>query len=100
MSTQFSGSLWVAALDTRNFSFEGYGETRDAAWGVLVQGLRRHGVQYKLADDWFADSLGDIEPREVKIGAAYRDGSPIVCDCGPTCQDHGAQGGCRYADHA
>jgi ferredoxin-thioredoxin reductase catalytic subunit len=69
--------MFVATLSTRNFSFEAYGRTHDDAWGALVQGLRRHGEQYKICACWFAQDIGNIEVREIAVGCAYRDREAI-----------------------
>lgn len=65
-------TFWQASLDTRNFSFEAFGDTHDSAWGALVQGLKRHGKTYKIEDTWFGEYLPEINVREIKLGTAYR----------------------------
>ena len=64
--------FWRATLDTRNFSFEAFGEDHDSAWGALVQGLARHGRTYQLPPEWFGEYLSEIEVREIALGTAYR----------------------------
>jgi hypothetical protein len=71
-------ALHLATLDTRNFSFDALAPGRDEAWGILIQGLKRHGKEYQLPDDWFGQYLASIEVRTVETGIAYRDREPIA----------------------
>jgi hypothetical protein len=67
--------LWVASLETQNFSFSAYGTTEDEALFALKQGLVTHGHQCQLESDW-GDIYDDaIYVREVSLGHAYRYGS-------------------------
>ena len=65
-----------ATLDTKNFSFEAYGQNRAAACAALTDGLNRHAAAYQLAADWFC--ADDIEYSEIEIGRAYRDTEIIL----------------------
>lgn len=64
-----------ATLDTKNFSFEAYGQNRADACAALIEGLNRHAATYQLSADWFCS--GDIEYFEIQIGRAYRDSEII-----------------------
>jgi len=64
-----------ATLDTKNFSFEAYGQNRAAAHAALTDGLNRHAAAYQLAGNWFCDD--DIEYSEIEINRAYRDAEII-----------------------
>ena len=67
--------LWVASLETQNFSFSAYGMTEDEALFALKQGLVTHGDQCNLEPDW-GDIYDDaIYVREATLGHAYREGS-------------------------
>lgn len=60
-----------ATLETRNFYFEAYAQTKSHACAALMEGLDRHAHAYKLSADWF--SPNEIEFREFEMGHAYRD---------------------------
>jgi hypothetical protein len=70
-------AFYRASLETRNFDFEAYGPTANAAKSSLIQALYRHGRQYKIDEAWFAQDLDDITVREIAMGAAYRDRDEI-----------------------
>ena len=44
---------WRASTETRNFSFEGFGSTEDAALEQIEKLLDLHGEQYHLSSDWW-----------------------------------------------
>lgn len=60
-----------ATLETRNFYFEAYAESKEQARAALIDGLKRHASAYKLSKDWF--SADEIEYREFELGNAYRE---------------------------
>ena len=66
-------TFWQATLDTRNFSFEAFGETKDDAQRALVSGLREHGFRYDINADWWRALVECFAFRELTMGAAYRD---------------------------
>lgn len=68
-------TLYIATLDTRNFSFEAFGTTQTEARNALKAGCDRHAETYKIKSDFYDDEA--IEVREAVIGAAYRDREAI-----------------------
>jgi hypothetical protein len=66
-------TLFHASLETRHFSFDAYAFDHAAAWGALVQSLKRHGKQCSLPDNWFGGMLDDSNVTEFKFGKGYRD---------------------------
>lgn len=69
-------SIYIATLETRNFSFEGFGMSDADARAALERGLIAHAKSHHLAPDWWRhnDFDDDIQVRGVTFGAAYRDG--------------------------
>jgi hypothetical protein len=67
--------IWVATLQTQNFSFSAYGTTEKEVLFALKQGLATHGEQFQLEPDWFVIYDDSIYIREVLLGHAYRDTS-------------------------
>jgi hypothetical protein len=79
-------SFWQAKIDTRNFSFEGYGVTEYAARRALHTALKAHEEQYNLQDQgWYFPD--DCEVRELTLGQGYRDRSPLG-DIHPHARSH------------
>ena len=68
--------LYLATMDTRHFAFDVIDRSRKAATEGLLQGLREHGRQYQLDENWWVGHF-DIEVREMLSGAAYRDRSLV-----------------------
>lgn len=68
-------TFWKARIDTRKFSFEGYGETEYAARRALHTALKAHEEQYDLVDGWYFPD--DCEVRELTLGQGYRDRLPL-----------------------
>lgn len=64
--------VWVATLETQNFSFSAYHTTEQEARFALEQGLQVHGEQFQLESDWWAIYDDSIYVREVALGHAYR----------------------------
>ena len=64
--------FYRAFYQSRSFSFEAYGSTRDEAHKLMVKGLRKHTKNYDLPDNdwWYEDSIGF---HEVELGKAYCD---------------------------
>ncbi|MDK9702451.1 MAG: hypothetical protein OEL20_04875 [Sulfuritalea sp.] len=69
--------MFIASLDTSNFTFTALGETSGEARAALQRGLREHGVQYKLPADWFQEFADAIHLDEVMIGDCLRDHEPM-----------------------
>lgn len=70
-------TVFTASLETRNFSFSAVAFSSLEARLALVDGLHKHASQYDLPDDWFEESMEDIEVLEQAIEKPYRDGEPI-----------------------
>lgn len=70
-------TFFRSTLETRNFSFEGFGAKRHNARGALLKALLVHGKQYKLRADWWEDDIANIEDHEMTMGAGYRDRNPL-----------------------
>jgi hypothetical protein len=68
--------IFLATLESRSFSFQAAGKTRQQAIDALIKGLYSHARQFNLEPDWFSiDS--DIGCTELVLDQAYRDYSPI-----------------------
>lgn len=67
--------IWVATLETQNFSFSAYHMTEREARFALEQGLKIHGDQHQLDSDWWEIYEDSIYIREVALSHAYRDSS-------------------------
>jgi hypothetical protein len=69
--------IWSASYDSRHFSFDAFGATKDDAIRALVDGLDQHGRQYNLEPRWWEDrrvsAEDQFELREIELGVAYRD---------------------------
>ena len=70
--------IWLCELETRNFSFAAYGETRAIADSAMLAALKVHAAQTGLADSWPLSEMEYTVSREVMLGQAYRDYSPIL----------------------
>lgn len=72
-------SLFIAYLETENFTFEGVGASKDEAKKVLIDTLILHGTQYGLPDLWFEYYTQDdgVSIRELVSGKGYRDNESI-----------------------
>jgi hypothetical protein len=76
-AAQTAPSVWVATLETRNFTFEAAGESEAHARLALVEGLHAHGREYVLPHAWFDryrddGQLGRVV--EMTLGTCRRDG--------------------------
>ena len=79
--------LFIAELETRHFTFEAYGKTKNEVIDTLIKCCKKHCKQYECS--WvefispdtsvkmFAEN--NIMVYEIKIGAGYRD-KEIICD--------------------
>jgi hypothetical protein len=67
--------IYRANYESRNFSFEAYGKTKEDAKASLIIGLLRHMHQYNLEAEWYHND--DISIVEYQLNAPYRDYSII-----------------------
>lgn len=63
-------TFWKVAVDTKHFSFEAYGKTKEEAKKALMVGLDKHREQYQC---WMKDIEQDFVYFELSLGKAYRD---------------------------
>jgi hypothetical protein len=83
-------SIFHATIDSRNFSFQGFGETAAQAEKALENAWNEHAHQYRkggrhvpLFDEPYEESgptvrdYFDTKAREFAIGQGYRDAEPI-----------------------
>lgn len=71
--------MFRARFETRNFTFDGYGETEAAAVKALWAGWFAHCDVYTSADrELMADDSDDIGVYEFQSGHAYRDNEEIT----------------------
>ena len=65
-------------IETRNFTFEAYGLTKEDANVTMCRAISLHGSQYPDADlGYLIGLVGEAEPVEIRVGAMYRDGEEI-----------------------
>jgi hypothetical protein len=67
--------IYRANYESRNFSFEAYGKTKEDAKASLMIGLLRHMHQYDLDPDWYYKD--DISVVGYQLDIPYRDCSII-----------------------
>jgi len=77
--------FYRAKLQTENYSFEAYGETKTLALEHMKLGLRHHAEQRNIPTDWWHAWGDEIYVLEFKIGTPafnsfYRDGSLLKDD--------------------
>lgn len=70
-------TVFIAALETRHFSFDVVADTALHARATLLKALMIHGKQLKLRANWYEDLIVDISVREMMMGQAYRDRTVI-----------------------
>ena len=68
-----SNVVWLAEMDTRNFSFRAHASTKEEAVNALVLGLDVHRAMFNLKEDWY-DLESDVNCECYVLGAVYRDG--------------------------
>jgi hypothetical protein len=68
--------VYIATMETRNFTFEGVGTDESRAIAALNAGLEAHRRQYRLPYGW--DSNYDFTIRTLTTGTAYRDSEEIA----------------------
>jgi hypothetical protein len=77
--------FYRAKLQTENYSFEAYGETKTLAIEHMKLGLSNHAVQRNIPSDWWHAWGEEIYVLEFEIGrpdfnSFYRDGSLLKDD--------------------
>jgi len=70
--------MYKAKLESYNFTFEAYAETKALALEHLKKGLQTHAQDYDLDPDWWHELKNDIYAIEIKLGSpsfnsCYRD---------------------------
>ena len=78
-------TMWMAELETTNFSFRAFGVDQDLALKALRRGWAVHRRQYGAgrvvpfdrATGGGEQSCGSVEFFPINMGAAYRDGEPL-----------------------
>ena len=73
--------MFMAVLETRNFTFEGFGKSENDAVKALSDALDVHFAQYhnvNIAEFLSAYPRNCWDIREIKIGAGYRDREKIT----------------------
>ena len=68
--------IYIAIYESRNFTFEGLGSTKQQALKILQGALKSHTKQFNLEKDWFYKD--DIYVLEYQLGCAYRDKTLLV----------------------
>jgi hypothetical protein len=66
-------TLYLAWTESRHFTFEGVGRTRQEALTRLQHALERHAEQYQLAPDWVPEMLASEPLMRVLTPGGYRD---------------------------
>lgn len=71
-------TFFWASTESRNFSFDAFGETEADAQAAMALGLVSHaskvGMSAPERRDWLDSMLADMNTLEVRFGAAYIDG--------------------------
>jgi hypothetical protein len=70
-------TIYRAAIDTRHFHFEAYGNDAEEARANLLRGLYKHAAQYSLEPGWAATTARDADVLPFALGACYRDREAI-----------------------
>lgn len=70
--------MYKAKLESYNFTFEAYAETKTLALEHLKLGLKTHAQDYDLDHDWWHDIKNDIYTVKIELGtpsfnSCYRD---------------------------
>lgn len=65
--------IYIATIETRHYTFTGYGRDAEQAQDALLRALRRHGRQVGLPRNWADPYLDDIQTKAVTSGRGYRD---------------------------
>lgn len=67
--------IYLATLESRNFTFNAIGTDKRSAEQTLIDGLAIHSQQYKAKPDFWKDY--EIKTEAMTFGTAYRDGEAI-----------------------
>lgn len=70
-------NIYRCKLDTRHFSFEAFGASREEALTTFARGLRAHADQTGAEQYWIDQSIMDQEPERIVLGKCYRDGEAL-----------------------
>lgn len=72
-------TIYLASVDTRNFTFDAAGASRDEALAALRAVLEAHVRQYgaRVAPGWLFEVFEDVQIRELVLGVGYRDREPV-----------------------
>lgn len=65
-------TVWHATLDTRSFTFDAYGLTRQQAMDGILRALQHHRNERGLAATWAVEAFGDVQVNSFATGAGYR----------------------------
>jgi len=66
--------MWHAHLDTRHYSFDAFGKTKESARAAMYKGMRIHALQSDIDGRQFIFDYDDgIGFQEVKLGGCYID---------------------------
>ena len=70
--------MFKTFLDTPNFHFEAFGQTKSDSFAAIIRGLKYHVKTYGLDEDEFLIKfLKDIQTVRVKIGVCFRDSEEL-----------------------
>lgn len=69
-------TIYLATAESRNFSFQAVGSTKQSANLSLLRGLKLHAEQYDLDPDWWQENA-DISIEPLTLGEVYRDHSQM-----------------------
>ena len=70
--------IYRAYYDSRSFTFETYSQSKSSARYHILNGLKRHGIEYDLPSDWYViDGHNGIEIDCYDADTPYRDREKI-----------------------
>lgn len=74
--------MYKLSTDTRNFSFEAYGNTEEEATAAMRAGLEVHRNQCpSIKPEWVDEIIADANLTHIKAGQCYRD-NDVLADIG------------------
>lgn len=68
--------VWVAEYASAHYTFRAAASTPGPAMEALIRGLKWHGWDRHLADDWF--DVDDINTYRIGAGVCLRDDTPLT----------------------
>lgn len=71
-------TIFIAKLETRNFTLEGCGMDAAQARAALQAAIETHAENYGLRKTWTSANDEDVSIRQLHFGAGYRDGERIT----------------------